>query len=104
MNNNNINNNSTLSSKPKSEKYLFFQNLNEDNIQNSYGLEHFVSDTNNNTYNTGFLTNTDGNQISEFQINTDNLDLKEINKSKFNYNNILIPKKIIFPELKLNQL
>ena len=87
MNNNNINNNSTLSSKPKSEKYLFFQKLNEDKIQNSYGLEHFVSDTNNNTYNTGFLTNTDGNQISEFQINTDNLDLKEINKSKFNYNN-----------------
>jgi len=87
MNNNNINNNSTLSSKLKSEKYLFFQKLNEDKIQNSYGLEHFVSDTNNNTYNTGFLTNTDGNQISEFQINTDNLDLKEINKSKFNYNN-----------------
>ena len=87
ININNISNNSTFSHKTKSEKYLLFRNLNEDKFQNSYGLEHFVSDTNNNTYNTGFLTNTDGNQISEFQINTENIDLKEINKSKFNYNN-----------------
>jgi hypothetical protein len=87
INNNNINNNSNFSNKPKSEKYLLFLKLKEDKFQNSYGLEHFVSDTNNNTYNTGFLTNTDGNQISEYQINTENIDLKEINKSKFNYNN-----------------
>ena len=55
MSNNNINNNSIFSSKPKSEKYLIFHKLNENKFRNSYGLEHFVSDTSN----TGFLTNTD---------------------------------------------
>ena len=55
MSNNNINNNSIFSSKQKSEKYLIFHKLNENKFRNSYGLEHFVSDTSN----TGFLTNTD---------------------------------------------
>ena len=87
MSNNNINNNSTFSGEAKSEKYIMFQKLNEDKFQKSYGIEHFVSDTNNNTFNTGFLTNTDNNQISEFQINTENIDLNEINKSKISYNN-----------------
>ena len=83
MNNNNI----TFSSEPNSEKYLFLQKLNENKYQKSLGLENFINDTDNNTYNTRFITNTDGNQISEYQINTENIDLKDINKSKFNYNN-----------------
>ena len=87
LNNNNINNTSTFSSEPKSEKYLFLQKFNEDKYRTNFGLEHLVNDTNNKTYNTGFLTNTNENQISDFQINTHTIDLDEINKSKYNYNN-----------------
>jgi len=87
INNNNINNNSTFSSGPKSEKYLFLQKLNEDKYDTSFGLDHFINNTDNNTYNTGFLTNTNTNQISEFQINRENIKPQEINQSNFNYNN-----------------
>jgi len=87
INNNNINSNSTFSSEPKSEKYLFLQKLNEDKYHKSFGLEHYINETDNNTYNTGFITSTNVNQITEFQINTEKIDPQEINQSNFNYNN-----------------
>ena len=89
LNNNNINNTSTFSSEPNSEKYLFLQKIYEDKKHKNFGLEHLVNDTNNNTYKTPFLTISNENQISDFQINSRTIDLNDTNKSKYNYNNII---------------
>ena len=93
INNNNINNTSTFSSEPNSEKYLFLQKLNEDKYHKSFGLSRFINTTDNNTYNTEFLTSKNTNQISEYQINAQTKDLNEINKSKYNLNHEINPPR-----------
>ena len=63
------------------------QKIYEDKKHKNFGLEHLGNDTNNNSYKTPFLTISNENQISDFQINTQSIDLNDINKSKYNYNN-----------------